>query len=59
MPKRTIWIRNEDMEVWNAIQDKPEWLHKVINLGYEEYLKSNNPMIVKGLKVEQHDEEKR
>lgn len=56
MPKVTIWIRNEDIKAWEGIKDKPEWLHKVINLGYEEYLKLNNPVIIKSLKVEQRDD---
>lgn len=31
MPNRTIYIRNEDLEKWNSIADKPEWLHSVLN----------------------------
>jgi len=27
MPRVTIYIRNEDMEIWEAIPKKPEWLH--------------------------------
>lgn len=28
MPRATIWIRKEDWPAWEAIQDKPEWLHE-------------------------------
>jgi hypothetical protein len=28
MPKVTIWIKNEDMDKWNDIADRPAWLHK-------------------------------
>lgn len=31
MPKVTIWIRNEDYDKWEAIADKPEWVHRAIN----------------------------
>jgi hypothetical protein len=31
MPKVTIWVRNEDYPKWQAIEDKPEWLHDHIN----------------------------
>lgn len=31
MAKVTIWIRKEDEEKWNAIENKPAWLHEQIN----------------------------
>mgnify|MGYP001594439690 CR=1 FL=1 len=31
MPHVNIWIRKEDEEKWKAIENKPEWLHLVIN----------------------------
>ncbi len=31
MPKVTIWIREENKEIFSAIKDRPEWLHVVIN----------------------------
>lgn len=31
MPKVTIWIRKEDEDAWNAIKDRPEWLHAALN----------------------------
>lgn len=31
MPKVTIWIRDVDYPNWQAIADKPEWLHTVLN----------------------------
>lgn len=32
MPRVTIWIRNEDWDQWEAIDNKPEWLHERLNL---------------------------
>lgn len=29
--KVTIWIQKEDREKWDAIQDKPKWLHEHLN----------------------------
>lgn len=26
-----IWIRKEDLPKWQAIANKPEWLHTMIN----------------------------
>lgn len=37
MPKVTIWIRNEDYDKWDAIKDKPEWLHEHINTPTSEF----------------------
>jgi hypothetical protein len=34
MPKVTIWIRKEDEDKWNAIADKPEWLHEHLQRPY-------------------------
>lgn len=31
MPKVTIYIRNDDYPKWQAIADKPEWLHEHLN----------------------------
>ena len=28
MPKVTIWIKNEDLDKWNAIADRPAWIHE-------------------------------
>lgn len=33
MPKVTIWIRKEDEAKWQAIADKPEWLHEHLRIG--------------------------
>ena len=27
MPRKNIYIRNEDLDKWDAIESKPEWLH--------------------------------
>lgn len=32
MPRVNIYIRNEDEAKWQAIADKPEWLHEHLNL---------------------------
>lgn len=31
MPRVTIWIRNDDLEKWLAITDRPEFIHKALN----------------------------
>lgn len=28
MPRYNIWIRVDDNDIWQSIQDKPEWLHR-------------------------------
>jgi hypothetical protein len=33
MPRVNIWIRNEDLENWNSIDDKPAWLHFNLHKG--------------------------
>lgn len=30
MPSRTIWIREDDLEAFEAIPDRPGWIHKAI-----------------------------
>ena len=35
MPHRNIWIRKEDVENWDSIDDKPEWLHMNLHKGYK------------------------
>lgn len=30
MPRRTVWVRDEDLDAFEAIRDRPEWLHKAI-----------------------------
>lgn len=32
MPRVNIYIRNEDWEAWEAIKDKPEFIHNSINV---------------------------
>ena len=27
MPRRTLWIRNDDAETFDNIPDRPDWLH--------------------------------
>lgn len=44
MPKVTIWIREDDKAKWDKAYS-PEWLHKVIRLGYKEYELGMHPMI--------------
>lgn len=34
MPRVDIWIRKEDEAKWNAIKDRPEWLHHMLNDSY-------------------------
>jgi len=31
MPRVNIWIRVEDVDKWNAIKNRPEWLHEKLN----------------------------
>lgn len=31
MPRKDIWVRKEDLEKWNAIENKPRWLHGHLN----------------------------
>lgn len=31
MPQVTIYIRDEDSDKWNAIADRPTWLHQALN----------------------------
>jgi hypothetical protein len=31
MPNRTIYIRKEDLDKWEAIEDKPTWLQIALN----------------------------
>lgn len=31
MPRVNIYIRNEDQAKWDAIDNKPEWLHEHLN----------------------------
>ena len=45
MPKVTIWIRKEDYDKWQAIADKPAWLHKHLN----------NPLIKMAYETERLD----
>lgn len=35
MPRYNIWIREEDVTKWQAIQDRPQWLHEHLNQGKE------------------------
>lgn len=30
MPRVDIWIRKDDMSAWEAIEDKPQFLHTVL-----------------------------
>lgn len=30
MPRVNIYIRNEDWETWKAIEDKPDFLHTIL-----------------------------
>lgn len=31
MPHVNIWIRKEDLDKWNAVGDKPGWIHSNLN----------------------------
>jgi hypothetical protein len=35
MPNRTIYIKNEDIEIWDKVFN-PEWLHAVIQASKEQ-----------------------
>lgn len=30
MPKVTLYIRNEDTPLWNLVQNKPAWIHAML-----------------------------
>lgn len=30
MPRFNIWIRQEDLSAWTALQDRPEFLHRAL-----------------------------
>jgi len=32
MPNKTVYIRNDDLDKWDAIKDKPEWLHNHLSI---------------------------
>ncbi len=31
MPKVTVWIKKADQAKWDAIKDRPAWLHEKLN----------------------------
>lgn len=31
MPSKHIWVREEDLPAWEAIKDKPRWVHESLN----------------------------
>ena len=31
MPRRDIWIRKEDLSIWNALESRADWLHEALN----------------------------
>lgn len=33
MPRKDIWIRKSDLERWDRILDKPQWIHDRLNAG--------------------------
>lgn len=35
MPLRTVWVREDDLESFEAIPNRPEWLHAAITLAVE------------------------
>lgn len=35
MPRYNIWIREEDNEKWQALENKADWLHFHLNSGYK------------------------
>lgn len=51
MPKVTIWIRDKDLLAWNAIKDRPEWLHE--QLSRNAPVKQSNVLIKE---IPSHDE---
>lgn len=30
MPRRDIWIRKEDIEIWDGLNDRPELIHRML-----------------------------
>jgi hypothetical protein len=37
MPKVTVYIRNEDMDLWKAIQKKSDFLHTMLTRSADEF----------------------
>jgi hypothetical protein len=35
MPNRTVWVREDDLEAFEAIEQRPLWLHLAIALSKE------------------------
>jgi hypothetical protein len=31
MPRVNIYIRKEDVDKWDAIENRPEWIHEKLN----------------------------
>lgn len=31
MPRRNVFIRKEDIEAWDSMKGRPEWLHKCLS----------------------------
>lgn len=44
MPKITVYIRNEDMDKWRAVEKKSEWMHTRLNFESTTITSSDVPM---------------
>ena len=44
MPQKTVFVRDGDLDKWNSIEKKSEFIHQALNGGsnYQEYDPGNN-----------------
>lgn len=50
MPDVKIYVRSEDMDKWNAIEKKSEWLHQKLNSGGSGNPPPPKPINIPGVK---------
>ena len=44
MPKVTIYIRNDDMALWSTLNDKPTWIHEMLQYSQRKDMESGMNM---------------
>jgi hypothetical protein len=48
MPHANIWIRVEDWDKWQALPDKPDWIHRNLAVDIlKRELQANPPIVLK------------
>ena len=48
--QRTVYFRPEDIELWNAIDNKAQWLHEQLNKNNTSYITKFDPIDVDKIK---------